>query len=90
MSRYIFQGYDQKFEKGGAQFPVSVSTENIGEDQKKGLHVFRWPIYPTKFRWLEIYIRTLIRTANNFFEMLHCFSSRETAFLKASLYFESS
>ena len=41
------QGRAQKFEKGGGgQFPVSVSTENIGGDQKKGLHVFRRPIYP--------------------------------------------
>ena len=31
---------------GGAQFPVF--TENNGEDQKKGLHVFRGPIYPPK------------------------------------------
>ena len=28
------QGRAQKFEKGGAQFPDSVSTEIIGEDQK--------------------------------------------------------
>ena len=28
----------------GAQFPVSVSTENIGEDQKKGHRVLRRPV----------------------------------------------
>ena len=33
---------------GGAQCPVSVFTENIGEVQKKGLHVVRRPIYPPK------------------------------------------
>ena len=38
----------QKFEKGGAQFPVSVSTKDVGEDQKKGVHVFRRSIYPPK------------------------------------------
>ena len=44
------QGRAQKFEKkGGApQFPVHVCTENIGENQKKGLHVFRRLIYPHK------------------------------------------
>ena len=40
------QGRAQKFEKGGAQFPVSVSTENIGEE--KDLYVFQRPIYPPK------------------------------------------
>ena len=45
---WIHQRRAQKFEKGRAQFPVSVSTENIGEDQKKGLHVFRRPIYSPK------------------------------------------
>ena len=37
----LIQGRAQKFEKGGPQYPVSVSTENISEDQnkKKGLHV---------------------------------------------------
>ena len=36
---------------GGAISCLHVSTENIGEDQKKkkkGLHVFRRPIYPPK------------------------------------------
>ena len=35
--------------KRGPQFPVSISIENIGEDQEeKGLHVFRRPIYHPK------------------------------------------
>ena len=35
--------------EGGAQFPVSVSNENIDEDPKKiVLHVFRRPIYHPK------------------------------------------
>ena len=33
------QGRAQKFQKGGAQFLVSVSTENIGEDEKKSFTV---------------------------------------------------
>ena len=43
------QGRAQKFEKeGGAIYCLHVSPENIGEDQKKGLHVFRRPVYPPK------------------------------------------
>ena len=42
-------GVPKNLKKGGPQFPVYVSTENIGEDQKKkSLHVFRRPIYPPK------------------------------------------
>ena len=33
---------------GGAIFCLHVSTENIGEDQKKGVQVLRRPIYPPK------------------------------------------
>ena len=45
---YVFQGRAQKFEKGGPQFSVFVSAKNIGQDQKKGLHVFGRPIYSPK------------------------------------------
>ena len=38
----------RNLKRGGSQFSVSVSAESIGEDQKKGLHVFRRPIYPPK------------------------------------------
>ena len=31
----VDQGRAQKFERGGPQFPVHVSTENIDEEQKK-------------------------------------------------------
>ena len=40
------RGVPGNLKRGRPQFPVFVSTENVGEDQKKGLFVFRRPIYP--------------------------------------------
>ena len=34
-----FRGVPKNLKKGGPKFSVFVFTENIGKDQKKGLHV---------------------------------------------------
>ena len=47
----ISRGVPRNLKRGGRTFLFPFYTENIGKDRrlkKKGLHVFRRPIYPTK------------------------------------------
>ena len=40
----LYRGVLRNLKRRGSQFPVSVSTENIGKDQKKGHRVLRCPV----------------------------------------------